>query len=36
MDTRKFLELYERGKTGKKVDKSDWDMDYIIEQYGIR
>ena len=31
MDTRKFLDLFERGKTGKKVDKSDWDMDYIID-----
>lgn len=31
MNARQFLELYERGKTGKKVDKSVWDMDYIID-----
>ena len=31
MDTKKFLELYERSHTGEKVSKEDWDMDYIIE-----
>ncbi len=31
MDTRQFLALYERGKTGEKVAKDDWDMDYIID-----
>ena len=31
MDTRKFLDLFEREKKKKKVDKSDWDMDYIID-----
>ena len=28
---KEFLELAERGKTGKKVEKNDWDMDYIID-----
>ena len=31
MDTKRFLELYARGKTGEKVSKEDWDMEYIIE-----
>ncbi|MBR2187818.1 MAG: monomethylamine:corrinoid methyltransferase [Eubacterium sp.] len=31
MDTKQFLKLYERSKTGPKVSKDDWDMDYIIE-----
>ena len=31
MDAKQFLDLYERGKTGEKVDKNDWDMDYIID-----
>ena len=31
MDAKQFLDLFERGKTGEKVDKSDWDMDYIID-----
>ena len=31
MDTKRFLELYERSNTGEKVSKDDWDMDYIIE-----
>lgn len=31
MDTKKFLELYERSNTGEKVSKDDWDMDYIID-----
>ena len=31
MDEKKFLELYERSHTGKKISKDDWDMDYIIE-----
>ena len=31
MDTKKFLELYDRGKTGEKVSKEDWDMEHIIE-----
>lgn len=31
MDTKKFLELFERSNTGEKVSKDDWDMDYIIE-----
>ena len=31
MDTKQFLEIYERGKTGEKVSKDSWDMDYIID-----
>lgn len=31
MDTKQFLNLYERSKTGEKVAKEDWDMDYIID-----
>jgi len=31
MDTKQFLNLYERSKTGEKVSKEDWDMDYIID-----
>ncbi len=31
MDTKKFLEFYERSNTGEKVSKDDWDMDYIID-----
>lgn len=31
MDRKKFLELYERSKTGTKVKKDDWDMEYIID-----
>lgn len=31
MEDKKFLELYERGKTGEKVSKNDWDLDYIID-----
>lgn len=34
MDTRKFLEICARGKTGPTVEKDDWDMDYIID--GVR
>ena len=31
MDYKKFLELYQRGQTGKKVSKEDWDMEYIVD-----
>ncbi len=31
MDYKKFLELCQRGQTGPKVSKDDWDMDYVIE-----
>ena len=31
MDAKQFLALFELGKTGEKVDKDSWDMDYIIE-----
>ena len=31
MDTRQFLDIYERGKTGEKVSKNDWDLEYIID-----
>ncbi|MCU6760749.1 Monomethylamine methyltransferase MtmB [uncultured Roseburia sp.] len=31
MDVKKYLELCERGNTGTKVSKDDWDMDYIVE-----
>ena len=31
MDVKKYLELCERGNTGTKVSKEDWDMDYIVE-----
>ncbi len=31
MDTKQFLNLYERSKTGEKIAKEDWDMDYIID-----
>lgn len=31
MDAKKFLELFERSQTGEKVDKNDWDLDYIID-----
>ena len=31
MDTKTFLDLFERGNTGEKVSKEDWDMEYIIE-----
>ena len=31
MDYRKFLELCQRGQTGQKVEKSDWDLDYVID-----
>lgn len=31
MDVKKYLELCERGNTGVKVSKDDWDMDYIVE-----
>ena len=31
MDPKQFLEIYERGKTGEKVSKDSWDMDYIID-----
>jgi methylamine--corrinoid protein Co-methyltransferase len=34
MDTKKFLEICERSYTGPKVDKEDWDIDYIID--GVR
>lgn len=30
MDYKKFLELYQRGQTGEKVSKDDWDMDYVV------
>ena len=31
MDAKKFLELYERGTTGKQISKNEWDMEYIVE-----
>ncbi|MCI6006272.1 MAG: monomethylamine:corrinoid methyltransferase [Blautia sp.] len=31
MDYKKFLELYQRGQTGKQVSKEDWDMEYIVD-----
>lgn len=31
MDYKKFLELCQRGQTGPKVDKNDWDLDYVID-----
>ena len=31
MDYKKFLELCQRGQTGEKVSKDDWDMDYVID-----
>ena len=31
MDYKKFLELCKRSKTGEKVSKDDWDMDYVID-----
>ena len=31
MDYKKFLELCQRGQTGKQVEKSDWDLDYVID-----
>lgn len=31
MDTKKYLELCERGNTGEKISKDDWDMDYVID-----
>lgn len=31
MDVKKYLELCERGNTGVKVSKDDWDMEYIVE-----
>ena len=31
MDAKTFLDLFERGNTGEKVSKEDWDMEYIIE-----
>lgn len=34
MDTKKFLEICARGKTGPAVEKDDWDLDYIID--GVR
>ena len=34
MDTKKFLEICARGKTGPSVEKDDWDLDYIID--GVR
>ena len=32
MDAKKFLELYERGTTGKQISKNEWDMEYIVEK----
>jgi rubrerythrin len=34
MDTKKYLEICERAYSGPKVDKDDWDIDYVI--YGVR
>ena len=31
MDAKKFLELYQRGQTGKKISKEDWDIEYVVE-----
>ena len=31
MDAKKFLELYHRGQTGKKISKEDWDIEYVVE-----
>ena len=31
MDYKKFLELCQRGQTGEKVAKNDWDLDYVID-----
>ena len=31
MDYKKFLELCQRGQTGPKVEKNDWDLDYVID-----
>lgn len=31
MDSRKFLELCQRGQTGPKVLKDDWDIEYVVE-----
>lgn len=30
MDVKTFLDLFDRGNTGEKVSKEDWDMEYII------
>lgn len=31
MDYKKFLEICQRGQTGEKVAKNDWDLDYVID-----
>ena len=31
MDYKKFLEICQRGQTGEKVEKNDWDLDYVID-----
>lgn len=31
MDAKKFLELYQRSQTGKKISKEDWDIEYVVE-----
>lgn len=31
MDAKKFLELYQRGQTGKEISKEDWDIEYVVE-----
>ena len=28
---RNYLEIAERAETGPKVEKADWDFDYIVE-----
>lgn len=31
MDKKKFLEICQRSYTGEKVEKNDWDLEYVVE-----